>query len=400
MGASFVAHVLFLLCFFATTFSFFLKAESNVSCNEKDKQALLNFKQGLSDPFGVLSSWSDQEDCSTWDEVVYDNKTGQVTKLHLNYWGFGGEISGSLLQLEHLNYLDLSGNDFNRTPIPTFLGSMASLTHLDLRWSNFSGHIPHQLGHLSNLRYLDLAGALPHCWKYWQSLTHLDLGSNDISGRIPYSIGSLVALQSLHLQNNRISGDIPSSLKKCSNLSLIDIGENPLSVAIPPWIGEMTSLTILRLSSNGFKGHIPLQICQLSSLIVLDLANNRLWGHIPNCLKNISAMTIPTPRLEAQSPYFILYRGTYVENLKFVPKGVELEYEENLGFVKIIDLSRLGLCDYCAKRELVARKAKKLPPLVSESRHYLAKREWYRFMLFKMNRWQRYCTRSYFLVLS
>ncbi|KAK7857127.1 receptor-like protein eix2 [Quercus suber] len=492
MGASFVAHVLFLLCFFATTFSFFLKAESNVSCNEKDKQALLNFKQGLSDPFGVLSSWSDQEDCSTWDEVVYDNKTGQVTKLHLNYWGFGGEISGSLLQLEHLNYLDLSGNDFNRTPIPTFLGSMASLTHLDLRWSNFSGHIPHQLGHLSNLRYLDLAGnyylyvdnfhwmsnlssiqyldlsnsrhqsevgwlqimstfpslstlfvsdcelvnlnpplgfinftslqyldlsgnlfsheipnwfsnlttsllhldlsgnslrgeippsifnsqkleslyldsnkligkipeslgqpkhltylhmygALPHCWKYWQSLTHLDLGSNDISGRIPYSIGSLVALQSLHLQNNRISGDIPSSLKKCSNLSLIDIGENPLSVAIPPWIGEMTSLTILRLSSNGFKGHIPLQICQLSSLIVLDLANNRLWGHIPNCLKNISAMTIPTPRLEAQSPYFILYRGTYVENLKFVPKGVELEYEENLGFVKIIDLSSNNL---------------------------------------------------------
>ncbi|XP_023881023.2 receptor-like protein EIX2 isoform X1 [Quercus suber] len=188
-----------------------------------------------------------------------------------------------------------------------------------------------------------LTGALPHCWKYWQSLTHLDLGSNDISGRIPYSIGSLVALQSLHLQNNRISGDIPSSLKKCSNLSLIDIGENPLSVAIPPWIGEMTSLTILRLSSNGFKGHIPLQICQLSSLIVLDLANNRLWGHIPNCLKNISAMTIPTPRLEAQSPYFILYRGTYVENLKFVPKGVELEYEENLGFVKIIDLSSNNL---------------------------------------------------------
>nr|XP_023881023.1 receptor-like protein EIX2 isoform X1 [Quercus suber]XP_023881024.1 receptor-like protein EIX2 isoform X2 [Quercus suber] len=713
MGASFVAHVPFLLCFFATTFSFILKAESNVSCNEKDKQALLNFKQGLSDPFGVLSSWSNQEDCSTWDGVVYHNKTGRVTELHLNYCGLGGEISGSLLQLEHLNYLDSSGNDFNHTPIPTFLGSMASLTHLDLRWSNFSGHIPHQLGHLSNLRYLDLAGnyhlyadnfhwmsnlssiqyldlsnsrhqseigwlqimssfpslstlfasdcelvnlnpplrfvnftslqyldlsdnlfsheipnwfsnlttsllhlhlsgnslrgeippsifnslkleslylasnkltgkipeslgqlkhltylhmygnsfsgpipssignlsylealwlsdnqlngtipktlgllsnledlyvqnnflsgtvdeehftklsklqyldishthlffnvksnwvppfqltditmssckigpnfptwlktqrsitnlhmsnteisdkapgwfwnwtsnivtidlsnnqiegdvseivlnssfinlrsnhfkgqmpqlstnvkelhmannsifgpissfmcqkknrknqlmvldvsnnlltgALPHCWKYWQSLTHLDLGSNDISGRIPYSIGSLVALQSLHLQNNRISGDIPSSLKKCSNLSLLDIGENPLSVAIPPWIGEMTSLTILRLSSNGFKGHIPLQICQLSSLIVLDLANNSLWGHIPNCLKNISAMTIPTPRLEAQNPYFILYRGIYLENLKLVPKGIELEYEKNLGFVKMIDLSSNNL---------------------------------------------------------
>ena len=158
MAASFVAHVLFLLWFFATTFSFFLKAESNVSCNEKDKQALLNFKQGLSDSSKVLLSWSDQEDCSRWNAVVYDNKTGRVTELRLSERLFGGEISSSLLQLEHLNYLDLSRNDFNRTPIPTFLGSMASLTHLDLSYSNFSGHIPHQLGNLSNLRYLDLSG--------------------------------------------------------------------------------------------------------------------------------------------------------------------------------------------------------------------------------------------------
>ena len=205
----------------------------------------------------------------------------------------------------------------------------------------------------NQLRVLDvsnnlLTGALPHCWKYWQSLTHLNFGSNDISGRIPYSMGSLVALQSLHLQNNRISGDIPSSLKKCSNLSLIDIGENPLSGAIPPWIGEMTSLTILRLRSNGFKGHIPLQICQLSSLIVLDLANNSLSGHIPQCLKNISAMTVSAPEFEVQYAYGFLgrvnfYRETYLENLKLVPKGMELEYEKNLRFVKMIDLSSNNL---------------------------------------------------------
>ena len=128
-------------------------------------------------------------------------------------------------------------------------------------------------------------------------------------------------------------------MKKCSNLSLIDIGENPLSGAIPPWIGEMTSLTILRLGSNGFKGHIPLQICQLSSLIVLDLANNSLSGHIPNCLKNINAMTIPTPRFEAQYYYYdmnggVNYSGTYLENLKLVPKGMELEYEKTFALLR------------------------------------------------------------------
>ena len=184
-GCLFVAHVLFLLWFFATTFSFFCKAESNVTCNEKDKQALLNFKQGLSDPLGVLSSWSDQEDCSEWNGVVYDNKTSRVTELFLYDSSLGGEISGSLLQLEHLNYLDFSGNDFNHTPIPTFLGSMATLTHLNLHWSNFSGHIP-QLGNLSNLHYLNLGGNYNlyvdnfHWMSNLSSIQYLDLSHSKL----------------------------------------------------------------------------------------------------------------------------------------------------------------------------------------------------------------------------
>ena len=134
MGASNATHVLFLLWFFAATLSlsFFKTMSNEVSCNEKDKQALLSLKRGLTDPFNLLSSWSSQEDCCRWDGVHCDNKTSQVTELHLAYTGVGGEISRSLLELEFLNYLDLSFNDFNRTPIPTFLGSVGNLTHLDL----------------------------------------------------------------------------------------------------------------------------------------------------------------------------------------------------------------------------------------------------------------------------
>ncbi|XP_030968093.1 receptor-like protein EIX2 isoform X1 [Quercus lobata] len=278
------------------------------------------------------------------------NWTSNIKIIDLSDNQIEGDVSEIVL---NSHFINLRSNHFK--------GQMPQLStnvqELNIANNSISGPISsfmcQKMNRKNQVMVLDasnnlLTGALPHCWKYWQSLTHLDLGSNDISGRIPYSLGSLVALQSLHLQNNSISGDIPSSLKKCSNLSLIDIGENLLSGAIPPWIGEMTNLTILRLTSNGFKGHIPLQICQLSSLIVLDLANNSLSGHIPNCLKNISAMTIPTPRFEAQYSYDYLgglyyYGGTYLENLKLVPKGLELEYEENLGFVKMIDLSSNNL---------------------------------------------------------
>ncbi|KAF3962368.1 hypothetical protein CMV_013108 [Castanea mollissima] len=72
-----------------TILSFF-KAESNVFCNEKEKQALLSLKRGLTDPENVLSSWSDHEDCCRWEGVHCDNKTGQVTELSVN--SAGGEL--------------------------------------------------------------------------------------------------------------------------------------------------------------------------------------------------------------------------------------------------------------------------------------------------------------------
>ena len=83
MGASFAAHVLFLLWFSAATFSLtFFKVESNeVSCNEEEKQALLSLKRGLIDPGNRLSSWSNQQDGCKWDGVRCDDNTGRVIEL-------------------------------------------------------------------------------------------------------------------------------------------------------------------------------------------------------------------------------------------------------------------------------------------------------------------------------
>ena len=82
MGASFAAHVLFLLWFSAATFSLtFFKVESNeVSCNEEEKQALLSLKRGLIDPGNRLSSWSNQQDGCKWDGVRCDDNTYIIYK--------------------------------------------------------------------------------------------------------------------------------------------------------------------------------------------------------------------------------------------------------------------------------------------------------------------------------
>ena len=58
---------------------------------------------------------------------------------------FGGELSPSLLDLKYLNYLDLSYNDFQGIPIPSFIGSLNKLSYLDLSYASFGGTIPPHL---------------------------------------------------------------------------------------------------------------------------------------------------------------------------------------------------------------------------------------------------------------
>ncbi|KAK4841302.1 hypothetical protein QYF36_002411 [Acer negundo] len=54
----------------------------NISCIEKEREALLQFKDGLEDPSGWLSSWVG-DDCCNWVGVNCSNQTGQVVSLEL-----------------------------------------------------------------------------------------------------------------------------------------------------------------------------------------------------------------------------------------------------------------------------------------------------------------------------
>ncbi|KAH0670065.1 hypothetical protein KY285_024223 [Solanum tuberosum] len=100
------------LQFIIAIFSMFIGLET--LCIEKERQALVQFKQGVIDEYDILSSWGREE-----ENVVVG---------------------------KHLNYLDLSNNDFGTSRIPDFIG---------LEYLNLQGPITEP--HLSNLKVLDLS---------------------------------------------------------------------------------------------------------------------------------------------------------------------------------------------------------------------------------------------------
>ncbi|KAH7866911.1 hypothetical protein Vadar_026580 [Vaccinium darrowii] len=242
-----------------------IRDAKTIRCIERERQALLKFKEALiidyDDGFGRLSSWGStkEEDCYKWEGVHCSNHnstTSHVTMLDLRtpyaYLPLRGKISPSLLELQHLRYLDLSANDFDEISIPKFIGSLNRLRYLNLARSAFSGSIPHQFSNLSNLRYLDLHNnhMLNTENLEWLSplslLTHLDLSGVLIFNATGWvqSISNLPLLKELHLSECSLANiALFSSFRFNSSvsLSIVDLSYNSLSSSIYNWLFNFSS---------------------------------------------------------------------------------------------------------------------------------------------------------------
>ncbi|XP_014499549.1 receptor-like protein 12 [Vigna radiata var. radiata] len=220
-------------------------------CIEKERQALLSFKEGLIDNFGILSTWINNTDCCKWKRIQCNSHTGHVQLLHLHgnypYTPYlGGEINvSSLIHLPYIQHIDLSRNYFALSYIPELMGSITNLRYLDLFHSCFSGRIPSTLGNLLLLRYLNLGenflwGKIPIEIGNIKHLQYLDLGLYYLSGKIPSQIGNIRMLQHLSLGSNTP----PYGWKRRNDIS------NSLSGAIPFRIGNLPLLHTLQLVGN------------------------------------------------------------------------------------------------------------------------------------------------------
>ncbi|XP_054816875.1 receptor-like protein EIX2 [Prosopis cineraria] len=238
----------------------------NISCIERERQALLQLKKGFADDYGLLSSWSEHgdSDCCSWWGVECSNQTGHVVVLDLSTHEYDqplrGDISASLVELQHLTYLDLSWNNFHGNLIPEFIGSFTNLRFLELSHSFFGGKIPSELGRLSNLKVLSL-------------------GRNYLEGNIPWQLGNLSKLQELYLFKNHLVGIIPHQLGNLSRLEVFYLHSNDNLQIDIQWVSHLSSLTELGLGDmpNIRKSKNWLHLVgQLPNLLFLSLRNCNL----------------------------------------------------------------------------------------------------------------------------
>ncbi|KAM7486976.1 hypothetical protein LguiA_002985 [Lonicera macranthoides] len=313
-----------------------------IRCRDNERQALLNFKKEIVDDSQFLSSWrSQEEECCKWRGIRCSNRTGHIILLDLHGWydsaynwvHLSGKVSASLLELNHLKYLDLSFNSFDSIPVPEFIGSLSKLQHLNLYDNYFLGRIPHQFGNLTNLRFLDLG------FKYnltvenleWLSdlrfLRHLDLSFIDLQKvDLLKSISRLSFLSSLHLASYNLPGIISPSLHLTNfssiSLSTVDLSSNSftnssnyncdkrlilsfirsfselfdafislklLGGSIPDAFGNMMSLESLSLYQCGLEGEIPKSFKNLSRIRSLNLYSNNLTGQLLELFQTLFA---------------------------------------------------------------------------------------------------------------
>uniref|UniRef100_A0A3Q7GM76 Protein kinase domain-containing protein n=1 Tax=Solanum lycopersicum TaxID=4081 RepID=A0A3Q7GM76_SOLLC len=210
------------------------------------------------------------------------SNSSRLRMLDLSGNSFTGPIPGSLGNLEHLEVLSFSGDNFVSDSTLSFLTSLTNCRNLRVLWFDgnpldgvlpASGVIPREIGNLTGV-------------------TRIDLYNNELTGHIPNTVQGMLSLQELYLQRNKIEGRIPEVICGLNNLGALDLSRNQFSGSVPPCLGSVTSLRTLYLAYNRLNSRLPASLGGLHDLIELKISSNLLSGEIPFEIGNLKAATL------------------------------------------------------------------------------------------------------------
>ncbi|KAK9212665.1 hypothetical protein WN943_002047 [Citrus x changshan-huyou] len=243
-------------------------------------------------------SWVNLTKASDW--LLSINSLSSLKELKLSYCRVYHLPPLSSANISSLNALDLSGNYFNDTYIPSWVFGLSHLVFLDLGSNKFAGQIPSGLGNLTSLGHLDLSlnqfnSTKPGWLSKLNGLKYLSLRGNSFQGTIS-SIGleNLTSIKTLDIAfNEQLGGKIPNSFARFCKLRVIDVSYVNLSQDISQVLDIFSAcvadaLESLFLSSCQIYGHLTNQLGRFKNLRALDLSNNTVNGSIPLSLGQIA----------------------------------------------------------------------------------------------------------------
>ncbi|KAM5555280.1 hypothetical protein ABKV19_023266 [Rosa sericea] len=323
---------------------------SNVACIEEERKALLEFKQGLKDPFLALHSWVGK-DCCNWHGIVCNNQTGNIIELQLSDTQLSGPLPTSIGSLSNLQNLHLSSNSISG-PLPTSIGSLSNLQNLHLSSNSISGPLPTSIGSLSNLQSLDLSsnskmnGTIPESIGQLRELKYLYLGGCSWEGFISENhFQNTSRLDTFLLScgaSNSLVFNVSHDWIPIFNLTMLEIKDCKLTdAAFPLWFRSQKFLEYLTLERVGISDTIPDWFWRFSPFLkYVGLSHNQLRGNLPKSVSSpLRVVSLKNNSLVGSLPLWPNVTQLSLASNRF-SGPISLNFGHEMSKLVFLDLSR------------------------------------------------------------